>query len=250
MEYADSYQLYKPRKQGEGAAFSLSYSNSGLYLKIAKQIGTERRFDWENATVIRLDHADLASILDMIENKTKVEIFHDAGKFKGARNPVQKGLNAQYNDSYHNYFWNLWRKEGEATLSVGVAVSLGETAIIKRLIGYVIPFLFKWDKVIFSDPRQEKTSSQPPTTPLQQVEEIGIDEDEEPFPSRTPDWAKQEQGKPEMSEQEKVAEILQLTKNKLGATTAGEAKKKVSEETGLEFIRANLDIMLKYMRNY
>lgn len=259
--YSESYQLYKPNAQGTGGGFSLSYSRTGLYVKIAKQIGTERRFDWEHATVFKLDFADIAQILAAIESKTKADLFHDASKFQGARLPVQKGLTVQYNEQYHGFYWSLWRKEGEQTISAGSAVSLGETQIIVTLLRWVLPYMLKWNIV---SPAEASTGEMEyssgeygdsgtnagvrtasfATTPPPQM----------PTSSTTPSdllsTAQNIFGTPTEvgNVTEKVAELVQLAKTKLGATNAEDAKLKLIDKTKLAFVEANLDAMLIIMR--
>lgn len=249
MIYPDAFQLYKPNKEGTGGSFSLSYSPTGLFVKIAKQIGTERKFDWPSATIIKLGLADIASILAGIQQQGKIELFHDAGKFAGAKNPVQKGLNIQFNEQYGNFYWSLWRKEGENTISAGVNITAGETAIIASLLRWVLPYMLRWDIV------KAKEDGEDGGNYSNNNEEVSVDE---PFPSGPMKYentkldpllsaADEVFGAPQSME-EKVAEILKLAKTKLGAVSAEDAKKKVMEHTGKAFIAANIDSILSAMR--
>ena len=53
----------------------------------------------------------------------------------------------------------------------------------------------------------------------------------------------------EVSESDKIREIALMAKTKLGATSAEEVKTKIAEKTGLEFITANLDLILEKLKS-
>lgn len=238
--YPDDYSIFKPNAQGTGGALALSFSPRGIFLKIARQLGTQRMFDWKPATVIALNLTDISKILAGQQGKKEVSLFHDAAKSTMATSNAQKGLKITFNEQYGNFFWELWRKEGEVTTKASVPVTPEETIIIDVLLRWATPLLLKWHIVdTSSEPSRPQEVPQPaayaPDEPAQAPLPAGFDNI---FPgaesvSPTPDTREQ-----------KLVKIMALAKSKLGATSAEEAKTKVMEFTNLAFIDANLDQIL------
>lgn len=241
-----SYQLYKPTQSGTGGALALSYSYSShyqslsVYLKIAKQMGSERVFDWKNATVIMLGMNDIAGLINAIRTKSELKLFHDSSKVSKAIRPSQKTLNVTYNNEYNNFYFQIGRKElqeGGQSVNVGCPVTLGEAAIIETLLQWVLPYLLKWDQV-------KPGASSGSAFEQEDVPSfmIGDESEDEPFPGRAP-VNPPSMPAPSFSSldtAQKIERIKELAVLKLGASRE-EAEKKVMEETKMAFIESNLD---------
>lgn len=145
--FAKDFNVFKVPQNGGGSALALSFTNIGLLLKIAKQNPNSRSFDWKNATLFSLSITDIAAIVNGLNNRTEVKLFHDAAKFAGAKNPVQKGLNIAFNDQYKNFYFSLWRKSGNDTITVGIPVSNEEALAIRVLMQWALPRILQWDLV-------------------------------------------------------------------------------------------------------
>jgi hypothetical protein len=263
-QYAESAQFYKPNDKGTGGALSLSfsgwrqdlqgnYTDGGLYLKIAKQVPGQRAFDWNSGTTLKLNLTDIGALLNMIRTKTKVELFHDAGKFYGSGS-MQRGLNVQYNEQYNNFYWSLWKKDGEKTVTDSVAISLGETHVIESLLIFVIPLLLKWDLVKIASPVQPQPTIPSPiqASTIKPLESGYMEKEKEELP----DWLKEDPKKletlpiqnksKEKTKEEKLEIILELAVLKLGVSK-DEAKIAVLEATGLPLIDKNIDAIYAAM---
>lgn len=238
-----SYQLYKPTQAGTGGALALSYSYSShyqslsVYLKIAKQMGSERSFDWQNATVIMLGMNDIAGLLNAIRTRTELKLFHDSSKVSKAIRPSQKTLNVTYNEQYNNFYFQIGRKElteGGQTVNVGCPVTLGEAAIIETLLRWVLPYLLKWDQVRpGTSSNNSFESSEVPSFML------GDETEDLPFVEKTPS-VPTGPSFASLSTEQKTERIKELAVLKLGASRE-DAEKRVMEETKMAFIESNLD---------
>lgn len=239
-----SYQLYKPTQAGTGGALALSYSYSehyqslSVYLKIAKQMGTERTFDWKNATVIMLGMNDIAGLLNTIRTRAELKLFHDSSKVSKAIRPSQKTLNVTFNDQYNNFYFQIGRKElgeGGQAINVGCPVTMGEAAIIETLLQWVLPFLLKWDQV--KPGVGGRSSFEESNVPSFMLET----DEEEPFPGKAPVNPPAMPTAPtELTKEQKIERIKELAVLKLGASRE-DAEKRVMEETKMAFIDSNID---------
>lgn len=261
IQYPEDYQIYKPNAQGTGGALSLSFGNRGLFLKIARQLGTQRLFDWKPATVLALNLVDVGKILVGLKEKKETSLFHDAGQSQQAVVKTQKGLKITWSEEYKNYYWELWRKDGETQVKAGVPVTAEEAVILEELLKWTIPQLLCWQIADTTQDtgRNDQPQAQPqpsnfnrpaPTTPAAAPavqkpaqpaqKEIGIEDVLAAFPGS--------EVVTEKTREEKLMEIMQLSKSKLGAKSAEEAKTKVVEATGLPFVDANIDQILSKLQ--
>lgn len=236
IQYADDYQIYKPNQQGTGGALALSFSARGIFLKIAKQLGTQRMFDWKPATILALNLTDISKVLAGLQSKKETSLFHDASVSSQATSNAQKGLKITWNEQYGNFFWELWRKEGEAKVSAGVSVSVEEAIVIETLLKWAIPQLLHWQIVDTStaEPRAAGASQ-----PAQGAQESYSD-----MPAGLDAVFPGAEVVQERTKEDKLKEIMQLAKTKLGAVSADDAKQKVMEKTNLPFIDSNLDAII------
>lgn len=234
IQYPDDYQIYKPNQQGTGGALSLSFSPRGVFLKIARQLGAQRLFDWKQATILSLNLADISKVLSGFQSKKETSLFHDAGISAQATSNAQKGLKMTWNDQYNNFFWELWQKTGEEKKSAGVAISTEEAIIIETLLKWTVPFLLHWQLVdtTTAEPRNAGGPSAP-------VQEQGFYSDAPAGVAEVFPGAEIVQTK-----DDKLKIIMEISKTKLGATSAEDAKQKVMEKTGLAFIDSNLDAII------
>ena len=233
--YAKDFNVFKPSKTGEGGAMALSFSPIGLGLKIAKQNPGQRNFAWDTATYFQLDFADIGAVLSALRNKTKAELVHDASKFAGAKNPVMKGLNMQFNTQYNNFFWSLWRKQDGQTITASVPTTLEEATIIQTLLAWACPRLLQWNLVELK--REDPLANIPPE--IRDDPFWGIKEAMTPpaGPVVTPP-------PPAMTPVEKLAKIIELGKKKLNAVSDDDAKMKVMEATNIPLLETKYDQIL------
>lgn len=243
-QYPDDFSIFKPNAQGTGGALALSFSQRGVFLKIARQLGTQRLFDWGKAgsgkvaTTINLGMADIGQILLALATKKEVSLFHDSSKFSSNLGS-QKGLKITFNEQYGNFFFELWEKEGENTKRASLPLTPAEAIQMEYLLKWTLPYLLKW-QIVDTSLEDSKGNVQAQEASQQQMP---MENDVPAAISNVFPGAEVVPNTPKTREQ-KLVQIMQIAKVKLGAVNAEDAKTKVVGYTKLTFIDSNLDSIL------
>lgn len=152
MQYAKGYQIYKPNAKGTGGAMDLGFSQSGLWLSVAKQIGTDRKFGWKGKLLMKLGVVDAGKLIDIIKKKYKAgptgagkeaTIFHSTG------NTNSKILSLVWaeTEQYSGFYMAIFSKNGAVSAKAGVALTEIEANTLVVLLEYAIPKMLMWDQV-------------------------------------------------------------------------------------------------------
>ncbi len=253
--YPDSYIIYKPNAKGTGGALQLSPGPGVIFLKIAKQLGSERQFDWKQAPTFAIQIADVTAILHGIAKELpQVELFHDAGKSQMTSDNSQKGFKITHSSEYNSYYWSIFRKvagaQEEADKGHGCSVSPAEMIVIDTLLKYYLPYMLNWQHAKTIDDRNRLSTSPAasgtggtsqafPTSVPGNIEDV--------FPGAEVVTTNEPTAQPSGPDT-RLIEILQLAKQKLGATDPNDAKAKAVAHTGLQLTGNNLDIILEKMK--
>jgi hypothetical protein len=95
-KYAESFNLYKPKKNGDGAAsqWDLGSNRQNIFLVIAEQKRDSEKpsFDWDNKITMKLGPNDIGEILAVLANlQESVGPKDSDGKGKGLYHQTDKG---------------------------------------------------------------------------------------------------------------------------------------------------------------
>lgn len=243
--YSDNYQIYKPTAKGTGGALALQFSDRGIFLTIARQLGTQRQFDWKPATTLYLNLVDISKILNLFHTRKEVEIFHDPSLNNPKAKGIAKSLKISWHEQYGHFYWQVWEKAKDQSKNAAVPVTVEESLIIETLLKWAIPYLLKWQ---IPDTAKGDIQEASGPVPESQVEaEVVPPAVAQIFPNtvvvpNTPAKAPQ-------TKDEKLALIMQMAKTKLGAKNPADAKAKIIAKTGFAFTEENLDKIIADLNN-
>jgi hypothetical protein len=150
----NAYRVYRANKQENGTAseWQLSFKSQEkynpwkLFYSIASQAGIDEngnaRFDWENATRVKMDVSDLCKILAVLEHKQSQaghggKIFHKHGN-------DNKIINFIHNENSNNYFMKVSHQSPAGVVTLQQNLSIGEGCALRVLIEQAIIKLTNW----------------------------------------------------------------------------------------------------------
>ena len=123
-----SYTIYKPNSNKNGAALNIDSNKNkkSIFLEFAKQL-EERKFDWANKQIFKLNVQDAAKICITIkEKKEELQLFHDPNKSINETNIKNAVL--KINKNNYGYGFKLNQQEKNNTLN-SITINLTDDEI-------------------------------------------------------------------------------------------------------------------------
>jgi len=139
------FRIYRPLKQGNGAASRLNYRKQQddllVFWQSAQQEGFDdkenAKFAWkdqEKSVSVKLGITDIGEILAVLNGKKE-----QAGTDKGIFHSNEKGNTSfTFRKQDNGYYLRVAKKNNAKLIEVKHGVSFGEGEILKILLGYII----------------------------------------------------------------------------------------------------------------
>ena len=135
-------------------AWTDSHKAEGVvFLEMCPTIGPNN-YDWKNQKMIMaLGITDIPKIIlylrshKLYETQNKVNelsIYHDKGAGTASKGQSTKTLSVSHSDETHNFFFKMYQKDGDKTMSATVTASPGEALAIGVLLQAAIPRILAW----------------------------------------------------------------------------------------------------------
>jgi len=150
-KFTESYKVYKPQKDGTGAASQFSWSSEKkcLFIESAKQLLEKNSdgnslFDWANKIIFKLGSPDIAEILCVLHNIKNSVGQGDRGLFH-SNNKGNAVLKFQKAEKSGYYFGISVKKEGSEPVAIKHSITDGEGMILQILLRRAIEIVYDWN---------------------------------------------------------------------------------------------------------
>ncbi len=141
------FKIYKPNKQGNGAAlqFDFNESKKSVFVEMAKQTGPQA-FDWQNKLAFKMAVTDISKLLLVLESKVKnVELFHDPSKGSYATAEDTRNSTVSFSKMERGYYFKLSTQAQVGQVnSIALPVSDDEAVILKILLEKAVEKVYGW----------------------------------------------------------------------------------------------------------
>lgn len=139
-----AFCVYRPNNKNTGSALQikLSTDKSCLFLETTgEQIKNEKKFNWENKIVIKLEIPDISKIMAILTKRTKeCKLYHQTEKANKSLSIVsQEG-------AYSGFYMKIGQKltGKEEVINVGIPLDDGDAECLLALLRGIIPTLYRW----------------------------------------------------------------------------------------------------------
>lgn len=155
-QYAPSWTIYKPRKEGGGCASSweLNVAKGCMFMAMAPQVGKmegedKAKFAWkEQKKQIKLGLADIGELISVLQRRQDGVGPQRDGKHKGLYHKSQAGSTTlAFDKATQGTGWFIRmgvQKAGEKVVSLSHAVTLGEGCVLLTLLTRAVELILRW----------------------------------------------------------------------------------------------------------
>ena len=144
MEHIKKYQIYKPRKDNNGAAsqWSIQAEKNAVFLEISKQTG-EKKFDWDKKLIMKLGINDIGSLMSVLEKREiETELFHQNPKGNSSLK-LKKHLDQKNKDRGWVLTMGVKREDAEF-VRISHGLTFAEGAILLVLLRQAVLLIYGW----------------------------------------------------------------------------------------------------------